>query len=71
MLIYKRPPSLFEISEKAKLERHTDEEKRTKVKLALSLLGPKLEIEKTITDTNIQDAWKKFWEKIKNITGSV
>jgi hypothetical protein len=61
------PEVLYGIKEMVDSKKVTLNEKRTKVKLALSLLGPKVEIERTINDSTVKNLLSKFWKRIKTM----
>ncbi len=61
------PDCLTEVKELAEKQDVPDDEKRAKLKLSLSLLGPKIEVEKDFADPNVRDIWRNFWKKVKEI----
>lgn len=61
------PSQLVEAEHVDETESTSNEEKRTKVKFSLSLLGPKIEVEKMFIDSNVRNGWTNFWKKVKEV----
>lgn len=61
------PEPLYGIKEIVESKKVTLDEKRTKLKLAISIFGPKFKIERTIHDSSVKNLFSKFWKKIKTI----